>query len=502
MLFECLILAFNIMEKIKIEKTDEHEVDTVQSSNENNQEEDNLNQVEACEFQKYQDEVKALEKSHFKELMKDCELEDGEIDNHKIVKISETCDQNKIEINLFPPKQRNEILRTAKENVENRINRLNEIEIIKKDGEDRNNSGTHLKGSHLDKSMLNDAESAVFVLQGSDYTRLEQVNDEVYVKINGQYVKANDSVSKDSGDTDNQPNKLSSNARSPQNPNDVLKQLQQIVDTKVAHVQLVPASKPNQTLDQPTHQLLEQYNQQLKLYNQTNKPITNQNQVLRSQCNKTNVTYGASDLKKMTEISVEVSKVKLQGADNSSVIDVRHRVKHVKSDEVEVSDQNEVNLLKNLSQEDIRCFNQCTFCSHSLNVSNMTELLTHCRECPTLDRAGGHFTYICYVCAVYNTYKSTNMKKHLLTHFGHKAFACDACEYTCVTRSDLQRHTRKHTGEKPYACHLCAYRSSRTETLKKHLANIHKITQANYSIPELNVYNALLSGDVSVVASR
>ncbi|KAL1451543.1 hypothetical protein WDU94_005906 [Cyamophila willieti] len=342
--------------------------------------------------------------------------------------------------------------------------------------------------------MLNDAESAVFVLQGQDYTRLAQVTDEAYVKINGQYVKANDSKSNDSDDTDRHLNKVSTNARPVQNPNDVLKKLQQIVDTKVAHVQLVPTAKSNQTLDQPTHQLLELYNQQLKLYNQTNKPVTNQNQVLKSQCNKTNVTYGANDLKKMTEISVEGA-----GAVNNSVIDMRN-VKAAVNDELE-ADQNEVNLLKNLSPEDIRCFSQCTFCSHSLNVSNMGELLTHCRECPTLDRAGGRFTYICYVCAVYNTYKSTNMKKHLLTHFGHKAFACDACEYTCVTRSDLQRHTRKHTGEKPYACHLCAYRSSRTETLKKHMANIHKITHANYSIPELNVYNALLNGDVSVVAS-
>lgn len=485
-------------------KTDcDEKVKENQSEIETESKEEDLNENEMNEaMQKYQDEVKALEQSYFKELMKDCETSHSL--NVKDCAISEPSNQKQESVFL---KQQNEIIRTAKENVENRINRLNEIEIIKTDNvKNQKPLGSHLKGSHLDKKMLNDAESAVYVLQGKEFTKMGQINDEAYVKINGQYVRASDSV--------NERNETSG-TKPTQHPNDVLKQLKQIVDQNVADVQLVTALRNN--LDQPTNQLLELYNQQLKLYNQRVKQPPS-GQVLKSQCNKTNTTYGANDLKKMTEISVEISKPRQNQGRDCPMTKPRQgqlilnpinmtglKTEHVRDlttdvDGNDLTDQ--IDFLKNLSPEDIRCFSQCTFCSFSLNVSNLTELLIHCRECPTLDRAEGRFTYICYVCGVYNTSKSTNMKKHLLTHFGHKAFSCDVCPYTCVSRSDLQRHVRKHTGEKPYACHLCAYRSSRTETLKKHLASVHKITHANYSIPELNVYNALLNGDASVLANH
>lgn len=430
---------------------------------------------EAMEFQKYQEEVRALEKSYFQELMEECK-ERNEEKTDQVEQVADKQDRN--------PEGQNEIVRTAKENLENKVNHLNEIEIIRTELNNLVKTGTRLKGSQLDRNMLNDEDSSVYVLQGSDFKRMDLINDEAYVKINGQYVKADRK-----SDTQQSKGKPAC-----PNPNEILQQLKSIVDQRVAHVELTSATSQTPPPTHRTSQLLQLYNQQLQLYNQRlPKPAAPASQVLKSQCSNANSALQASNaLRKMTEISVALCKQKPNTA-NAQAMNLEEE-----SSSLEV-DVPEKDLLQNLTQEEIVWFSRCNFCTKSLNISNMAELLVHCRECSELDRSQGRFTYICYVCGVYNSYKSTNMKKHLLTHLGHKAFACNSCQYTCVTRSDLQRHERKHTGEKPYACHLCEYRASRTETLKKHQLNIHKIVNASVSIPELNVYNALLSGKMKAM---
>lgn len=50
----------------------------------------------------------------------------------------------------------------------------------------------------------------------------------------------------------------------------------------------------------------------------------------------------------------------------------------------------------------------------------------------------------CQYCQ-YETYYSTNLKQHMLTHTGERPFACSLCSYRCNVKANLRRHLKlKH----------------------------------------------------------
>uniref|UniRef100_A0A8D8YQJ1 Zinc finger protein 64 homolog, isoforms 3 and 4 n=1 Tax=Cacopsylla melanoneura TaxID=428564 RepID=A0A8D8YQJ1_9HEMI len=82
------------------------------------------------------------------------------------------------------------------------------------------------------------------------------------------------------------------------------------------------------------------------------------------------------------------------------------------------------------------------YCIHCqfFRSSNASELLDHCKSCKQMVRPDPFiYKFLCLGCT-YFTYKSTNMKNHLLTHLGEKPFKCSYCEYTCTAVSNLKSH--------------------------------------------------------------
>lgn len=68
----------------------------------------------------------------------------------------------------------------------------------------------------------------------------------------------------------------------------------------------------------------------------------------------------------------------------------------------------------------------------------------------------------CEICGAMRT----DLRRHLLIHFGEKKFECDYCNKKFVARDDLKRHIYGHIDLRRYKCELCP-KTFRTGTHRK-----------------------------------
>ena len=77
----------------------------------------------------------------------------------------------------------------------------------------------------------------------------------------------------------------------------------------------------------------------------------------------------------------------------------------------------------------------------------------------------------CYKCFA----NVSEMKNHQLIHDGgEKPFQCKTCNFVFKKLSHLKSHEIIHTGEKPFQCEICNKCFNRSDTLQRHLRDVHK----------------------------
>ncbi|KAI5737436.1 zinc finger X-chromosomal protein-like [Diaphorina citri] len=53
------------------------------------------------------------------------------------------------------------------------------------------------------------------------------------------------------------------------------------------------------------------------------------------------------------------------------------------------------------------------------------------------------YKFVCYACDNYNTYMSSNIKKHLYIHLNDKPYECTYCGYKCRDSQTLKVHLKR-----------------------------------------------------------
>lgn len=62
-------------------------------------------------------------------------------------------------------------------------------------------------------------------------------------------------------------------------------------------------------------------------------------------------------------------------------------------------------------------------------------------------KSNGNFQFFCTVCS-YSTTKVSDVKRHLMRHYGLKPFKCQICDYSSVCKGDVKVHFQSHMSKR------------------------------------------------------
>ncbi|KAL3198598.1 hypothetical protein MRX96_014414 [Rhipicephalus microplus] len=87
-------------------------------------------------------------------------------------------------------------------------------------------------------------------------------------------------------------------------------------------------------------------------------------------------------------------------------------------------------------------------------------------------RRRGISSRVCGVCERIFSSRSA-VRRHLVTHTGHRPFSCTVCGRRFSLKGNLMAHYLTHSGAKPFECHLCPQVFSQRCSLNRHLRRTH-----------------------------